>query len=166
MQFDWKRLYLSADGRIGRQEFWIGFAILFAIGVVLGWIPFVGFLVGLACAYAQVCLGSKRLHDFGKSGWLMGVPYAVVLVCIIIAMIGGGMAMMGASMSGNNGAVAGASALAGLGMLAGVFGLAAIVNIAFLLWVGLTPSQPGENRYGPEPVTAPLPGATPPTTPV
>jgi uncharacterized membrane protein YhaH (DUF805 family) len=49
-------------------------------------------------------------------------------------------------------------------MVMGVFGLAFIVNIAFLLWVGLTPTQPGENQYGPEPVTVPLP--TTPTTPV
>jgi uncharacterized membrane protein YhaH (DUF805 family) len=155
MQFDWKRLYLSADGRIGRQEFWIGFLILIAVGVVLGWIPFVGFLVGIACAYAQVCLGSKRLHDMGKSGWLMLVPFAVGVVCGIIAVIAGGMAIMGASLA-NDGAAA-AGALAGAGMAMGVFGLAFIVNIAFLLWVGLTPSQLGENRYGPAPEVVPTP---------
>src|SRR5205085_12061698 len=45
MQFEWKRLYLSADGRIGRQGVWIG--VLVVVGVVadVGRIWFVGLLV-------------------------------------------------------------------------------------------------------------------------
>ena len=26
-----------------------------------------------------------------------------------------------------------------------------LVNLAFLLWIGLTDSQPGDNRFGPNP---------------
>ena len=33
----------------------------------------------------------------------------------------------------------------------GAFALAGLVPLAFLLWIGLTDSQPGENRFGPNP---------------
>ena len=29
--------------------------------------------------------------------------------------------------------------------------LSFLVGVAFLLWIGLTDSQPGENRFGPNP---------------
>jgi uncharacterized membrane protein YhaH (DUF805 family) len=155
-----KRLYLSADGRIGRQDFWIGFAILVAIGVVLGWIPVLGWLISLALCYAQVCLGSKRLHDMGRSGFLMLLPFAVIVVLTVMGMMFGGLAMVAGY--GHGGAV-GAGAMAGMGILFGLVGLAGfILNIGFLLWMGLTPSQPGENRYGPEPVAAVVTSAAPP----
>ena len=39
---DWKTLFLSANGRIGRQPFWIGVAILIVAGMVLNFIPIIG----------------------------------------------------------------------------------------------------------------------------
>jgi uncharacterized membrane protein YhaH (DUF805 family) len=33
----------------------------------------------------------------------------------------------------------------------GAFALAALLPLAFLLWMGLTDSQPGDNRFGPNP---------------
>ena len=38
---------------------------------------------------------------------------------------------------------------------------AGVAGMAFIIWVGVTPSQPGENRYGPEPM--PAPAAVPPS---
>jgi hypothetical protein len=37
---DWKALFFSADGRIGRSAFWIGWLVLLGVNVVLGWIRF------------------------------------------------------------------------------------------------------------------------------
>jgi uncharacterized membrane protein YhaH (DUF805 family) len=163
MQFDWKRLFLTADGRIGRQEYWIAFLIMLGVSVVLKFIPFLGPLLSLALIYPQVCVGSKRLHDFGKSGFLMLVPYGVVVVALILVLVFGGMALISGAFSGNNGAAVGAG-LAGLGVAAGLMGLAVLACLGFIVWVGVMPTQPGENRYGPEPVVVPLP--TTPTTPV
>jgi uncharacterized membrane protein YhaH (DUF805 family) len=96
----------------------------------------------------------------GRSGFLMLLPFAVIIVLAVVAMMFGGMAMV--TSYGHGGAV-GAGAMAGMGMLFGLIGLAGfIVNIGFLLWVGLTPSQPGENRYGPEPAAAVVTSVAPP----
>lgn len=150
--FDWKRLYLEADGRISRQEFWVGFAVLFAVGIVTGWIPLLGGLIALALIYAHVCLGAKRLHDMGRSGWLMIAPSAVLLVCIGMAVVSGGVAFLSAAAGGEAAATVGAMAAMGMVMLVGSVGF--LLNIAFLLWIGLTPGQVGDNAYGPDPMAS------------
>lgn len=150
---DWKTLFLSADGRISRQSFWIGVLILIGVGVLLGWIPILGWLISLALIYCWVCLYSKRLHDFGKTGWLAAVPFALMFLFIIVGVMSmGSMAAMGAY-SGNEDA----AAMGGLGVVA-LFGLLfGLGSLAFLLWVGLTPGEPGPNRYGEPPIESPLP---------
>ncbi|HEY9235099.1 MULTISPECIES: DUF805 domain-containing protein [Phenylobacterium] len=138
---DWKTLFLTPEGRIGRRDFWIGFAIIFAAGVVAGVIPLLGPLIGFLLIYPQVCVHAKRLHDMGRTAWLMLIPGAVFLGAMIVATMMGGLA----AMSGDFGAVHGAAMMAtGL-----AFMLSFLVGLAFLLWIGLTASQPGENRFGP-----------------
>ena len=155
---DWKTLFLSANGRIGRQTFWIGVLILFVAGIVLNFIPIIGQLAALALTYCWVCIYSKRLHDFGKTGWLAAVPFALVLLFFIISMISfGGMAAMGA-FSGNDDMMAGA-AMGGMGGMALFGGLIGLIGLAFLLWVGLTPGDPAANQYGDPPAATPLPAA-------
>ena len=157
---NWQFLFLSANGRIGQKDFWIGFLILFVAGLILGMIPVLGMLIGLALIYPNVCLYSKRLHDFGKSGWLAAVPYVILAVAMLIAGLTGGAAMFGA-MSGN---AAGASAAAaGLGMSMLIIVLAGLVGIGFLLWVGLTKGDPASNQYG-APTPSMFGGSTTPTT--
>lgn len=148
---DIQRLFLSPNGRSGRGEFWIGFLILFVLGWVLNFLHGIGHLIGLLLIYPWVCLYSKRLHDMGKSGWLAVIPFAVMIVGFGIAFaVGAGSAIMAMA----NGGHADMGVLAGAGMAVMVIGLALLVCLAFLLWVGLTPSQPGDNAYGPPPVTA------------
>ena len=155
---DWKTLFLSADGRISRQSFWIAVLILFGANVVLSWIPVIGWLIGLALIYCSVCVYSKRLHDMGKSGWLQVAP---MVICFVLLMIGGlsmgGAAAMGA-FSGRDDMMAGA-AMGGMGAMFLTFGLAFLVGVGFLLWVGLTPGEPGANKYGDPPAQSPLPAA-------
>jgi uncharacterized membrane protein YhaH (DUF805 family) len=155
---DWRALFLSPEGRLGRQNFWIGVLILFAANVVLGWIPLIGFLVWAMCLYASICLYSKRLHDMGKSGWLQLAPWAVMLVLMLIGMAIGGTAMM-ASWAMHPGGYMGPGMMNGVGwggagLMMGAMSLAGLIGLIFLLWVGLTPGEPGDNRYGPPPVTS------------
>jgi uncharacterized membrane protein YhaH (DUF805 family) len=156
MQLDWQRLFLSADGRIGRQEYWVGFLILLGVGFIARFIPFLGGLISLALIYPQVCVGSKRLHDMGRSGFLMLIPYGVFLVALVMALMFGGLAFLGAMVGGGDGTMAAVGAGLGVG---GAILLACLVSLAFIVWVGVTPSQAGENRYGPEPMAgaAPVP---------
>jgi len=154
---DWKFLFFTADGRIGRQNFWIGVLILLAVNVVLGWIPLIGWLISLVGIYCSVCLYSKRLHDMGKSGWLQLIPFGIGAVLLVIGMAVGGMAMMTGWAMHPGGAYDGsmpAAGWAGMGVFMGLMGIAGLIGLIFLLWMGLTPGEPGDNRYGPPPVTS------------
>jgi uncharacterized membrane protein YhaH (DUF805 family) len=154
---DWKTLFFKADGRISRQSFWIAVLILFGANVLLGWIPLIGLIISLVGLYAGVCVYSKRLHDMGKSGWLQLAPMIAVFVLMGVAMMSlGGMSAMGA-FSGRDDMMAGA-AMGGFGLMALLAGLAMLIGIGFLLWVGLTPGEPGPNKYGDPPAPSPLPG--------
>ena len=150
---DWKNLYLSADGRIGKKEFWIGWIVLFAVGIVANLIPLINMIAGFVLIYPTVCVYSKRLHDSGKTGWLAALPYAVFIVAMVIGIAMFGTGIFAAAMSGSSGndPAAAAAAMSGMGGFFGVMGLAFLFYIAFTLWVGLSNGDPGENRYGPPP---------------
>jgi uncharacterized membrane protein YhaH (DUF805 family) len=86
---DWQQLFLSFDGRISRQPFWIGVLVLFAanvlIAVVLGR-GVLGALASLALVYPSIALSVKRWHDRGKSGWwvLIGLIPVVGFVWTLV----------------------------------------------------------------------------------
>ena len=78
---DWKYLFLSMDGRIGRQTFWMGvlaFIVIAVVAYVLDMIlhtPSVGnsgaisLIVSLVMIYPSIALSAKRWHDRDKSAW-------------------------------------------------------------------------------------------------
>ncbi len=83
---DWRELYLSADGRLARNAFWlaagllVGFELLYEgfFGLVAHWIT--GWVVYPAVLYASACVLSKRLHDRGRSGWwAAAILFAIIL---------------------------------------------------------------------------------------
>lgn len=158
---DFQKLFLSADGRIGRGEFWAGWCILFVVNLVLNLIPGLGHFLALALIYCWVCVYSKRLHDMGKSGWLQVVPMAILFGGAIFAIVAGVGAAISAG-AANGSEAAGMAALGGFGVMALVLCLSFVVGIGFLLWVGLATGEPGVNRYGPPPgeLASPTPPAT------
>jgi uncharacterized membrane protein YhaH (DUF805 family) len=152
---DWKTLFFSADGRIGRSTFWIGWLVLLGVNVVLGWIPFVGGVLSLASIYCNVCVTSKRLHDMGKSGFLQVWPWMLFIALGVgsIIMVAGPAIVAGLSNADESAVMA--AVFAGLGAML-LAQLAAFgVVIGFVLWVGVSTGDPGDNRYGPPPVTPP-----------
>jgi uncharacterized membrane protein YhaH (DUF805 family) len=82
---------------------------------------------------------------------------------MILMMVIGGAGMMTSMMGGANNAMAAGGLMAGMGtaMLIGL--LILVACIAFVLWVGLTKGDPGENQYGPPPRS--LVGGDAPSTP-
>ena len=152
--FDWRTLFLEGSGRIGQRDFWIGFAILFVAGLIIGMIPIIGALIGLLLIYPWVCLYAKRLHDFGKSGWLVLIPVGLQLLAMLFGLMAVFGGMIGAASSYGD---PGMAMLGGVGA-AGALGLLSLIaTIAFVLWVGLTKGDPGDNAYGP-PRATPLVG--------
>src|SRR5258706_5284705 len=139
---DWNYLLLSPQGRIGRQDFWIGFAVVMGLSVLCNLVPIIGQIAGLLLLWPQACIHSKRLHDMGRSAWLMLIPFGVAIAIGGVAAVTRGLSGLGA-MTGHLGAAAASGALTLLAL-----GCAFLVGLAFLLWVGLTPGQPGPNRFG------------------
>ena len=147
--FDFKTALFSFEGRMRRSHFWIGWLICLGLGVVANFIPLLGILLSLALIWPNLAITVKRLHDMGQTGWLAAIPFVVGLV----AGIGGAM-MMGVGVFMNEAALDNedpAALLAVMGPALGLFGVAGLVCLAFLLWIGLTDSKPGANKYGPNP---------------
>jgi uncharacterized membrane protein YhaH (DUF805 family) len=157
---NWQFLFLQANGRIGQKDFWIAFLILFVVGIVGNALGPLGPLIQLALIYPGVCITSKRLHDAGRTGWLAAVPYGILALVTVLGFFAGSAAVVGAT-AGDAAALGAALGFAGLMASVGLLGI--LVCLAFLLWVGLSKSDPAPNQYG-----APTPsmfGGTAPTTP-
>jgi uncharacterized membrane protein YhaH (DUF805 family) len=129
-QFDVKQ-WLSFQGRIGRQTWWLRYVLLlFCINVavqVAAWVvsvvdftglfawlfALVGFLVVLALLWPSLAGGVKRLHDRDMSGWWLLIG--------LVPFVGG---------------------------------------IALLVLLGFLRGTPGPNRFGPDPLGgSPIVGA-------
>jgi uncharacterized membrane protein YhaH (DUF805 family) len=155
-------LLLSPEGRIGRKDFWLGALILIAAWMVSHVAHVFAPILWLLLIYPWVCVYAKRLHDFGKSAWLVLIPFVVVFVCLVMAFAFGGVAAIAAIFAAANEQFGGANLAmiaSSLGVMLVFLGIAAVGKIAFMLWVGISASDPAENRYGPPP------GAPPPPTP-
>jgi uncharacterized membrane protein YhaH (DUF805 family) len=163
---DWRTLFLSPEGRIGPKDFWIGVLFLFVVWVLSHVLHVLAPLIWLLMIYPWVCVFAKRLHDAGRSGWLILAPVAVGVAALILAVMFGGVGVIGAlgTMATFGASPASWAALfAGVGVMMMFLCVAGVAKLAFTLWVGLSAGDPGENRYGPPPVS--LMTATPPPAP-
>ena len=147
MNFDFNRLYLTTDGRIGRQDFWMGVIGLVVAGIVIsvivswlfGWMTTGGqwaiFIVQLAFAYPGYCLMAKRFQDRDKPAMYAAI---VVGINIVLSLL---------SLFGLTGDPAAPNALA---MVFGLISLA--IGIWILVELGILRGTVGSNQYGPDPV--------------
>ncbi len=155
---DWSKLFLSPEGRIGQKEFWIGVLILFVIWILTPLLHIMAPLAWLLLLYPWVCVFAKRLHDFGKSGLLILVPFVVGFIALTLGVIFGGVTVISAivtAMQGGTQPVTWAVVLGALGTMLAFLGIAAVFKFIFILWVGLSSGDPGPNRYGPPPGAVP-----------
>ena len=125
---DWRTLFLSPRGRIGKRDFWVAFVMIMAASVALNLVKPVGQVLGLLLLWPQVCINTKRLHDAGRTAWLLLFPAAVTLACA------------GVALAGPSGPVAETA-----------FAVAMATSFVFLLWVGLSAGDLEHNRFGPPP---------------
>ncbi len=159
---DFKTLFLDPNGRIGQKDFWIGFAILVGVSIVVSILfrsmPLLQNIVSLLLIFPFYCLAAKRLHDIGKSERLAHLACLAQLVIVGLSLILGVMGVgVGASVAA--GSLAGAGAFAGVAMLVGLISLPiAIALLVFLIWIGVTKGEESTNQYG-SPRTPPLTGA-------
>ena len=92
---DWKYLFTSFDGRIGRQQMWMGILVLVGINILTAVIDMVigtyntemGYgiinaIFSIVSIYPSVALYAKRWHDRGKSGW-----WSLILLVPLVGVI-------------------------------------------------------------------------------
>ena len=146
---DWRSLFISFDGRIRRTHFGIGWLILFAVGILTGWLPLIGSLISLVLIWPNTAITVKHLHDMGHTGWLAVIPWVATLGGFII-----GGSLVGFSVLFNLQGLEDedpAAILAVIGPMFGIIALVGLVCLGFFLWLLLTPGRPGSNRFGPNP---------------
>lgn len=146
--FDFQKAMFSFVGRLRRSHFWIAWAILFAVGFVMGMIPVINLLV-IVLLWPHLAIGVKRLHDMGKPGWLIAIPYVAGFAAWIGAfvMVGAGAIMNAAALDAEDPA----AFFATFGPAVGILGASCLLSLVFWLWMGLADSQPGSNSHGQNP---------------
>lgn len=68
----WKN-YGNFEGRASRKEYWNFFLFNFLAGLILGVVSagVLSIIYSIAVIVPNIAVGVRRLHDIGKSGWLM-----------------------------------------------------------------------------------------------
>jgi uncharacterized membrane protein YhaH (DUF805 family) len=78
--------YADFGGRAGRAEFWYFMLACVLASAVLGVLrlDFIGLVVTLGLIIPSCAVGSRRLHDVNKSGWMQLVGIIPVIGLIIV----------------------------------------------------------------------------------
>lgn len=99
---NWRKLFLSPNGRIGPLSYWRGIGCFFVAVLIADGIDqtFIGtangeegplFLVlSFAAVYPAICFQTKRLHDLGRTGWLQALPMAMLALTAPLGAAGHG----------------------------------------------------------------------------
>jgi uncharacterized membrane protein YhaH (DUF805 family) len=113
------------SGRTNRATYWTGVAVILILMIVIGVVtrkpPHIAEVV-------LIILGVPRLHDIGKSGWLVLWPIGLEVVGAICAF---GFLPLESAMA--------------------VMGLVVLIIAGLMIWLGCIRGQDVENRFGPPP---------------
>lgn len=150
-------MYLSAEGRIGRQDWWIAWALLLAVEIAVNHVlsgamnndqVFIdgtwgnlkdiladtsGWIVALVFLWPNIAMNAKRFHDLDMSGWWW-------LLFVAPFLIGTGI-----SISPYGGDAEPSPAAGWTQLLSGITAMATLIILGFLR------GTPGPNRYGAPP---------------
>lgn len=134
----WLSFYFNPTGRVSRRQYWLyGVLVTFVASLLLGWVPVVGQIIGLATFWSSIALSCKRCHDVGRSGWWSFVPPLPLAAAVVTAII---EATIDSSGTGTV-----------------ILGL---VTVGCYLWlltaIYIRRGDPGPNRFGPDPIGVPI----------
>lgn len=111
--------------RINRATYWLCFGI---VVVVLGLLVYIGKLNG-GMEMAMIVVGVPRLHDIGRSGWLVGAAIGAEIL-IMVGLLFAGASVDTIEVSG---------------------GLIALSITILGVWLGIVRGQPVANKWGEPP---------------
>ena len=132
--------YASFSGRAPRSEFWWWYLFTWIVGIVLGWVPFVGLIFQLAVLLPTFAVTARRLHDTNRSGWWQLLPL-------------GAMAVMGAVVAAMAPSDPGADMSSTLGVSMAIGGVIVLATIILLIVWLASKGTAGDNRFGPDPLS-------------
>ncbi|MDE5682700.1 MAG: DUF805 domain-containing protein [Muribaculaceae bacterium] len=79
--------YANFKGRSTRAEYWWVMLFMFLVSCVLSMFGtlgnYINYAFSLACLIPGLALGTRRLHDTGKSGWWIAIFYIAMTACLI-----------------------------------------------------------------------------------
>lgn len=150
-----KALLTTTDGRIGRQQWWIGIVVLIVISIVASIVlsilsfgnaavmAWFGVLINLALIWPSYCVGIKRRHDRDSNGTDLKILIAGSVLLNLLTATG-----TGSSMTDMGGVMMPVPSI-WLGALNVIF---AIFAIYMLVQLGFLKGTAGPNNYGPDPL--------------
>lgn len=101
--------YADFNGRARRQEYWmfVVFNIIFsiiagALDAAIGTWGAIGGLYGLAVLIPSIAVSVRRLHDIGKSGWMLLVGFIPVIGFIWLIILLATDSISGSNQYGDN----------------------------------------------------------------
>ena len=158
--------YATFSGRARRSEYWYFYLFTFLVTLVLECIPFVGllsFVWTLAILIPSIAVTVRRFHDIGKSGWnylFFAIPELLFFGYVFSFMFYAIGDLIDAGIDLNNladntravGEIIGKSIVANGSLVTfGIYFFILVVSIIlWLVWM-TRDSQPGENKWGPNP---------------
>jgi uncharacterized membrane protein YhaH (DUF805 family) len=149
-------LLTTSDGRIGRQQWWIGviaiFVIALLVSIVVNLIAFGNFtvlawlyvLLNLALIWPSYNIGMKRRHDRGSDGMDLKILLGVSVLLNLLSATGIGFSVV--DVGGGVMIPQPPFWLTALNLIFAVFAIYMFVQLGFLK--GTT----GSNAYGPDPL--------------
>ncbi len=150
-------LLTTTEGRIGRQQWWIGIVVLIVISIVasiiLGIISlgnatvmaWLAVLLNIALIWPSYCIGIKRRHDRDNDGTDLKILIAGSLILNQLQATG-----IGVTMTDMGGVMVPVPAI-WLGVINFIF---AVFAIYMLVQLGFLKGTTGSNSYGADPLDA------------
>lgn len=79
--------YANFKGRSTRAEYWWVILFMVLVSCVLSMFgifgTYISWAFSLACLIPSLAIGTRRLHDTGKSGWWLVIFYIIMGACLV-----------------------------------------------------------------------------------
>ena len=140
---DWAYLFNSFEGRIGRQTFWVGMAVLIVAEIVAHLIAEtlqgdrLSAIVDLAFTYPEFAIAAKRAHDRELPIWILIVFFGGGAMLDLLTVL---------KLAGDNDHPSTLSLAIAVPFT--------VMLVALLIELGFRRGTIGPNRNGPDPVAS------------